>query len=55
LQVHDELLFEIPIGSREVCEPIRQLMENALPVSVPIEVDLKIGPNWNEMTNVERS
>ncbi len=55
LQVHDELLFEIPIGRRDACENIRSLMENALPVSVPIEVDMKIGLNWNEMIAVARS
>ena len=54
LQVHDELLFEIPTGQHDICEPIRKLMENAMPLSVPTEVDLKIGPNWNEMTRVDR-
>lgn len=49
LQVHDELLFELPDGDDSAIEPIRSSMENALEVSVPIEVDVQIGPNWTDM------
>jgi DNA polymerase-1 len=54
LQVHDELLFELADGEDHLLQPIRELMENALPLSVPVEVDLKIGENWQEMTPVPR-
>lgn len=54
LNVHDELVFEIPEGDRSKVEEIRSLMENAIPMNVPIEVDAKIGPNWNEMKAIER-
>ena len=53
LQVHDELVFEIPEHADNPLEEIRQIMENALPMSVPIEVDGKIGPNWLDMTPLE--
>ncbi|MBA7483430.1 DNA polymerase I [subsurface metagenome] len=50
LQVHDELLFEVP---REELEEMRQLvpkiMSTALKLSVPLEVDIKVGNNWGEM------
>jgi DNA polymerase-1 len=52
LTVHDELVFEMPVGESELVEPIRELMQNALPLKVPVEVDAKVGPNWNEMTPV---
>ena len=54
LQVHDELVFEMAPDEHGLIEPIRSLMENAMSVNVPIEVDAKIGPNWNEMAVVER-
>ncbi|MBL8040813.1 MAG: DNA polymerase I [Chthonomonas sp.] len=51
LQVHDELVFELAKGTEpESIEPIRQTMEQAMPLSVPVEVDAKTGANWNEMT-----
>lgn len=49
LQVHDELLFEVP--EAEV-EAVRALvvdgMKNALPLRVPIVVDAGVGQNWLE-------
>lgn len=50
LQVHDELVFEMPESARDHTPEIRSLMEDALPMSVPIEVDAKFGPNWLDMT-----
>jgi len=50
LQVHDELLFECePKAVKETAKMVKEKMENALKLSVPITVDLKIGPNWGEM------
>lgn len=54
LNVHDELVFEVPISDREQIEPIRHLMETSLPLKVPVEVDAKIGLNWNEMSEISR-
>src|SRR6478672_7632366 len=49
LQVHDELVFEVP---PEELEPVQQLvkyqMENAAQLSVPLVVDLGVGANWLE-------
>jgi DNA polymerase-1 len=52
LNVHDELVFELPLGQSEIVAPLRQDMEQALPLKVPIEVDAKLGPDWNAMTLV---
>lgn len=49
LTVHDELVLELPEGDNSMVEPIRETMQNALPLSVPVEVDAKLGPNWNAM------
>ena len=54
LQVHDELVFEMKDGDEALIEPIRKEMEDALPLDVPVEVDAKVGANWNEMTPIER-
>jgi DNA polymerase-1 len=53
LQVHDELVFESNVRPENL-EPIRGAMEEALPLSVPVEVDVKRGPNWLDMTPVDR-
>ena len=54
LNVHDELVFELKDEEHDLVAPIRNLMETALPLSVPIEVDAKIGPDWNTMTEGQR-
>lgn len=47
LQVHDELIFEVPSDEREeIPERIRELMESAYPLSVPLEVDMGLADNW---------
>lgn len=47
LQVHDELLFEIPEGEVAQAGPsIRRSMESVVELAVPLLVDLKTGPNW---------
>jgi len=49
MQVHDELVFEVPSSEREVMEElVRGEMEGALPLAVPLKVDLKFGLNWSE-------
>ena len=52
LNVHDELVFEVKKGDEEILELIRRDMEQALPLHVPVEVDAKIGIDWNEMVTV---
>ncbi|MFQ6040348.1 MAG: DNA polymerase I [Candidatus Poribacteria bacterium] len=49
LQVHDELVFEAPKDElKEVTEELRRIMETALPMDVPIKVDVGVGQNWLE-------
>ncbi|HEU4862191.1 MAG TPA: DNA polymerase I [Candidatus Limnocylindria bacterium] len=50
LQVHDELVFETDEEELPVlAELVRDLMEAALPLDVPLLVDLKVGSNWEQM------
>jgi DNA polymerase-1 len=47
LQVHDELVFEVLEDELDkVTESIRSIMENALPLDVPVKVDVGVGKNW---------
>lgn len=49
LQVHDELIFEIPEKEVPVFEEIvKEKMEHVIALSVPIEVDMAVGKNWAE-------
>ena len=49
MQVHDELVFEVPAGEREAMEAlVREEMEGALQLAVPLKVDLNFGLNWSE-------
>ena len=49
LTVHDELLFECPEGSAEqVAALVREKMESAATLDVPLTVDLGIGGNWKQ-------
>lgn len=50
LQVHDELLFEVPGDEKkEVEELVRSEMEGVVKLSVPLVVDLGFGPNWRDL------
>lgn len=50
LQVHDELLLQVaPEDLESVAHMLKDKMENAFPLSVPMTVDCKVGPNWYEM------
>ncbi len=47
LQIHDELIFEVRKAHlHDVAKLVREHMENALALSVPLEVTLKSGRNW---------
>lgn len=47
LQVHDELVFEIPPDEWEELQPqIKSVMENAVQLSVPLLVEARVGKNW---------
>jgi DNA polymerase-1 len=54
LQVHDELVFESsPKYLKELALLVRDAMENALEMSVPIRVSLKSGPNWLDLSKMD--
>ncbi len=49
LQVHDELVFEVPVKEKAKVEPlVREAMEGAAELTVPLLVRLGFGPNWAE-------
>ncbi len=50
LQIHDELLFEVPEDELTTITPlIKNIMEKAIKLSVPIIVETKIGDNWRDV------
>ena len=50
LQVHDELLFEAPPAEVAIIEALaREIMEAALPLDVPVVVDVKSGDDWSHV------
>jgi DNA polymerase-1 len=49
LQIHDELIFEVPDSEVRAFQSIvKENMENVLTLNVPIEVHLAVGKNWGE-------
>ena len=49
IQVHDELVFELPAAKVEaLADMVHRQMAEALPLDVPIKVDLSWGANWLE-------
>lgn len=49
LQVHDELVFDVPKEEIDIVKPeIERLMKAALPLKVPVEVDVRHGMTWLE-------
>lgn len=49
MQVHDELVFEVPEAETdEVKGLVREAMEHAIELSVPVKVDIGSGKNWDE-------
>jgi DNA polymerase-1 len=50
LQVHDELIFEVPEDELEPMEKLApEVMSTALEMSLPVKVDVKTGENWGQM------
>ena len=49
IQVHDELLLEVKKDEKEkACQILKEEMENARKLSVPLTVELNVGDNWYE-------
>jgi DNA polymerase-1 len=54
LQVHDELVFECPMGELEsTASVVREVMENAYALKVPLRTDARYGQNWRETDNLD--
>ncbi|MGA7906468.1 MAG: DNA polymerase, partial [Candidatus Sulfotelmatobacter sp.] len=50
LQVHDELVFEVPEKEVDVMQSlVREQMEKVHALAVPLQVDIGIGPNWRDL------
>jgi len=50
LQVHDELVFEVPESELDAMKPlVREHMEKAYALDVPLLVEIGVGPNWRDM------
>lgn len=55
LQIHDDLVFEVPDDKQKIADAvskIKDIMCSVYPLSVPIEVDVKVGKNWGEMETI---
>jgi len=49
LQIHDELLFEVPLGAEEALQArVRKAMEGVYKLKVPLLVEAASGRNWSE-------
>ncbi len=53
LQVHDELIFDVPKNElNELVELVKDCMENAVTLDVPLVVDIKAGPSWYDTKKI---
>lgn len=53
LQVHDELIFEVPPEEvADLANLAKNYMETAMELAVPLKVDLQVGPNWYDMEDL---
>lgn len=54
MQIHDELVFEVPTQETiSLSQIVRQEMESAMHLEIPLIVDMTSGPNWLEQTHLE--
>ncbi len=50
LQVHDELIFEVPEDElKQTTALVQKVMENAYPLDIPLSTEAKAGKSWGEM------
>ncbi|HEX7371795.1 MAG TPA: DNA polymerase, partial [Thermodesulfobacteriota bacterium] len=49
LQIHDELVFEVPQGElEEIKALVKEEMEGVVKLYIPLKVDIGVGKNWAE-------
>jgi DNA polymerase-1 len=54
LQVHDELIFEVPEEELDAAQRlVKEVMEGAFQLSVPLVTEARVGDNWGELTVVD--
>ncbi|MCH9654345.1 MAG: DNA polymerase I [Planctomycetes bacterium] len=54
MQIHDELVFEVPTSNLEsLSQIVREEMESAMDLDIPLIVDLSSGRNWLEQNSLE--
>lgn len=53
LQVHDELVFEVRENrAKEFAKEVKEIMEKIVQINVPINVDVEVGDNWEELNEL---
>ena len=53
LQIHDELVFDVPAEHvRALAEIVKHEMEHALDLDVPLDVDISSGDNWLDLESL---
>ena len=51
LQVHDELIFEMPSSELNHIIQLKEIMEKVCEFEVPIICDVELGDNWGDLEN----
>ena len=55
LQIHDELLFEVPVAEvAPTARIVRQVMESVVHLEAPLMVEIRTGANWGELNRLEK-
>ncbi len=50
VQVHDEVIFEVEEKlAKEISKVVKEEMENAIKLKVPVKVDVAVGDNWGSL------
>ena len=52
LQVHDELIFELPESELAEVREIAQRLMPSLPLAVPLDLDERVGPSWGDLAAI---
>ena len=52
LTVHDELDFSDPGGKDEAFLEMKHIMENAIPLNIPVKADGEVGPSWGDLKDI---
>jgi DNA polymerase-1 len=56
LQVHDELVFEVPEEEvTKTAQIVQEIMENAYQLKIPLKTEARYGRNWNELQAINPS